>query len=271
MICFLIKKTFFDLWDNLFRMVLVNSGFVVSILIPLFLPGLFVSTPFLGTGILLVGILWCSFYLSAAALSLKGISDYNSFGFADFFLNLKKSWPAGLVFGVIVFVIYMLCFVAIPFYLNIKSIVGIFLAAFVFWIVVTAILALQFFFPVYSRMEQKLLKVVKKCFVIFFDNPMFCIFSLLHNLFLLTICLFPVFIFFSGPAGMLLFLDEGLRLRLLKYDWLQAAEVTTDENAAGADISKKHKRKIPWDTILIEEREKTGSRSLKNLIFPWKD
>jgi len=49
-----------------------------------------------------------------------------------------------------------------------------------------------------------------------------------------------------------------VRLRLLKYDWLEAHP---DAN----------RKKIPWDELLIEEREKTGTRTLKNLIFPWKD
>ena len=35
-------------------------------------------------------------YLSGAALSVKAISDYGSFGFADFWNNLKAGWPAGL-------------------------------------------------------------------------------------------------------------------------------------------------------------------------------
>jgi hypothetical protein len=54
----------------------------------------------------------------------------------------------------------------------------------------------------------------------------------------------------------LLFLDEALRIRLLKYDWLE-------ENPG--------RRKIPWDILLEDEREKTGSRTIKGLIFPWKD
>jgi hypothetical protein len=61
-----------------------------------------------------------------------------------------------------------------------------------------------------------------------------------------------------GPAGLLLFHDEALRLRLLKYDWIEA---NPNEN----------RRKVPWDALLIDERDKTGTRSLKNFIFPWKD
>jgi hypothetical protein len=63
---------------------------------------------------------------------------------------------------------------------------------------------------------------------------------------------------FPGPGGLLLFLDEALRLRIFKYDWLEA---NPDAN----------RRKIPWEALLIEEREKTGNRTLKGLIFPWKD
>jgi len=89
------------------------------------------------------------------------------------------------------------------------------------------------------------------------DNTGFSIFLILHNIIALSFSLLLVFILFPGPVGVLLFTDEALRLRLLKYDWL---EENPDAN----------RKKIPWDALLIEEREKTGTRSLKNFIFPWK-
>ena len=158
----------------------------------------------------------------------------------------------------LLFAIFMLCTAVIPFYLSMKSMVGLLLAAFVFWAVVITVLALQFFFAVRSRLEANYIKAIKKCFIIFFDNTLFCVFSFFHNIFLLAICFFPVFLFVPGPAGILLFLDEGLRLRLMKYDWLEANP-------------EADRRNIPWDALLIEEREKTGTRSFKNFIFPWKD
>ena len=257
MIGFLIKKNFFDLWDNLFKVALLNIGFIISLSFPVFIPTLLAPVPVLGMGTLLIGILWCFVYLSAAALSLKALSDYGNFGFADFFRNLKTIWPVGLVLGGIVFLMYILITVVIPFYLSMKSMVGLLLGAVIFWTLVVAVLALQFFFAVRSRLDTKITKVIKKCFIIFFDNPMFCIFSLIHNIVMLLLSMFVAFLF-PGPAGVLLFLDEGLRLRLLKYDWLEA---NPDAN----------RRAIPWDAILIDERERTGTRSLKSFIFPWKD
>lgn len=257
MIGFLIKKTFFDLWDNMFRVALVNLGFIASAAFPIFIPSLLETAPPLALLALLVGILWCFVYLMAAALSLKAVSDYGGFGFADFFRNLKAAWPAGLLMGFLVFLLVLMVTEVIPFYIGMNSIVGLLLAALIFWTLIAGILSLQFFPAVRARLDTKLSKVIKKCFLIFFDNPGLSIFSLLHNLVLLVISTLLAFLF-PGPAGILLYLDEALRLRLLKYDWLEANP--------GAN-----RRKIPWDALLIDEREKTGVRSLKNFIFPWKD
>ena len=256
MIGFLIRKTFYDLWDNMFRIVLVNLGFIVVFAIPIFLPGLFES-PALIIATRAIGILCCSVYLSASALSVKSISDYGSFGFGDFFRNLKEAWPAGLAIGFVVIIFFLMAIIVLPFYMSIESPVGLLFAAIVFWTLVLALLSLQFFFAIRARLDAKLSKVFKKCMIIFFDNSGMAFFSLIHNTVVLIISLFLAFLF-PGPGGILLFLDEALRLRLLKYDWLEA---NPDSN----------RRKIPWDALLIEEREKTGTRTLKNFIFPWKD
>jgi hypothetical protein len=257
MIGFLIKKSFFDMWDNLFKVALINLGFIASVSIPVFIPQLLEEIPFMGMTSLLIGLLWCFVYLSAAALTLRSLSDYGSFGFADFLANLKIVWPFGLLMGGVVFLGYALCVVVIPFYLSMESIVGILFAALIFWTLVVAVMAFQFFFAIRSRLDTKPLKVLKKCFIIFFDNAAFCIFSFIYSVIFFAISVFLAFLF-PGPAGILLFLDEGLRLRLLKYDWLE-------ENPE-AD-----RRKIPWDALLIEERERTGTRSFRSFIFPWKD
>jgi len=257
MIGFLIKKSFFDIWDNLFKIAIINLGFIASLSIPIFIPQLLAAIPFLGMAALFIGLLWCFVYLSAAALSLRALSDYGNFGFADFFGNLKIVWPFGLLMGGVVFLGYALCVIVIPFYLSMESIVGILFAALIFWTLVVAVMALQFFFAIRSRLDTKPLKVLKKSFIIFFDNAAFCVFSFFYTVFFLAISVFLAFLF-PGPAGILLFLDEGLRLRLLKYDYLE-------ENPE-AD-----RRKIPWDALLIDERERTGTRSLRSFIFPWKD
>ena len=265
MIGFLIKKTFFDLWDNLFRIALLNLGFIASFAIPALIPSL-IPVDALAIAVLVIGGLWCCIYLSTAALTLKAISDYGSFGFADFFRNLKVAWPSGLCVGIIVVVLWLMITDVFFFYLSMNSLLGFFLAAVIFWTWMLGLFSFQFFFAVRARLDTKLIKVFKKCFIIFFDNPGFAIFSLLHNIVLLIFSGLLAFLV-PGPAGILLFLDEALRLRLLKYDWLEA----NPDPEAGEKRFRFRPRRVPWDTILIEEREKTGTRSFKSFIFPWKD
>jgi hypothetical protein len=257
MIGFLIKKTFFDGWDNLFRIALINIGFIASAAIPVFLPSLLAGVPLLSAAVLAIGILWCCVYLAASAASLRALSDNRGFGFGDFFANLKTAWPAGLVMGVIVFAGVLVVTIALPFYLGIKSPVGILFAALIFWLTVIVALALQFFFAIHFRLGDRIPKALKKCFIVFFDNPGLCFFAFIHNLIIGIVSLFLAFLA-PGPAGILLFLDEAFRLRLLKYDYLEAHP--------GAN-----RKQIPWDALLIDERERTGSRTLRNFIFPWKD
>jgi hypothetical protein len=276
MIGFLIKKTFFDLWDNMLRIVLLNLGFVLSLAIPIVLPG-FIPIPVLTIVIALAGLLWCFVYLAAVALSVKAISDHKIFGFADFWANLKAGRQAGMVMGLICFSFFAVVKYTIPFYLRMNSIVGLLLSAVIFWTLVVALVSFQFFFAIRSRLDTKPLKIIKKCFIIFFDNSGFSIFSLLHTMLTLALSVFFALLL-PGPAGMLLFLDEGLRLRLMKYDWL---ETVSKGDATSGDASPEgtnpppadppRRQRIPWDVILIEEREKTGTRSLRNFIFPWKD
>ena len=261
MIGFLLKKNFYDLWDNLFRIALLNLGFILSLAVLIFVPR-FVPVPALAVAIFAVVLLWCSVYLSAVALSVKAISDYGRFSFADFLANFKQGWPAGIAVGIGGIVLLVVARFTMQFYLGMDSMTGLLLATFAFWTLALFLIPLQFFFAIRARLDTKLVKICKKGFIIFFDNPGFSIFTLLHTMVLLALSLgFPFLLLIPGPAGMLLFLDEALRLRLLKYDWLEA-------NPPAATTRRPH---IPWDVILIEEREKTGTRTLRNFIFPWKD
>jgi hypothetical protein len=252
---FLIKKTFYDLWDNLFKIALVNLGFLTLFIAGILLPPLLNSAPPLSTALRALCLLCCCVYLSVMSLRLKDLSDYGSLDFAGLPRNLAEALPAGLLLGVLCLLGFFLGALAIPFYFTLGSFAGLLLGCFLLWTILAAALILQFCLPIRARLDTKPTKIIKKCLLIFFDNTLFCILAGAASLVILALSL-PLFMLLPGPGGILLFLDEALRLRLLKYDWLEA--------------HPEHAR-IPWDALLAEEREKTGNRSLKGLIFPWKD
>lgn len=267
MIGFLIRKNFYDFWDNLFRMMIANFGFVLSfgltILLPASIPSFFTQVAidkglhYLLFALMGAGFLWCSIYFSALSHSLANISDYKSFGFKDFFYSIKETWKSGLVLGLILLAAMFFLVIGIPFYLGMHSFLGVLIAAILFWSGLLLFLALQYWTAVRARLDKRPSKILKKCFIIFMDNPGLTIFLAITNLITLFASTAVGFLL-PGPAASLLFLDEALRLRLYKYDWL-------DKNPDA------NRRKIPWEELIAEDREKTGSRSLRSFIFPWKD
>ena len=259
MIGFLLKKTLYDLWDNMVRIVVLNIGFYICtaiFLVPSLIPKVLNSDALI-IALGVFGALVCSVYLAAVSYTIKVISDYGTFTFADFIRNFKFAWPSGIAMFVIFLLYLFVFFIVIPFYAKMESLFGLIVTAVIIWLVVFTVLSFQFYFSVYFRLGQNIVKSFKKCMLIALDNTGLSVFLFVHNIFALILSVVLIFMF-PGPAGVLLYIDEAVRLRLLKYDWLEANP--------GAD-----RRKIPWDALLIEERDKTGHRTFRNFIFPWKD
>jgi hypothetical protein len=133
-------------------------------------------------------------------------------------------------------------------------------AGLVFWVLLFWLGSTQFFFPLLCQMGGGTLKNIKKGFIILLDNPGFSLFTMAGTIFITAVSIFTAFLI-PGLSNALLFQHEAMKLRLLKYDYLEE----TRETAGPGKIV------IPWDTLLSEDRENVGPRTLKGMIFPWKD
>jgi uncharacterized membrane protein YesL len=257
-ILFMLKKAFFDMWDNLFPLILMNLGFILLLSVPIYLPYLLVgASPELALLALAMGILILFVYGGGLALATKELADYQAVSFKDFWGFIKQSWKYSLVLGGIFIVQAYVLSVAIPVYAGMKSILGLIALVVLFWASVIWLLSSQYFYPILTRLDQRLPKIFKKCFILFFDNTGFTLFLGTLGLTVGVLSMFTAFLL-PGPAAVMLWGQVGFKLRLMKYDWL--------EQNPGA------KRKdIPWDVLLIDEQERVGKRTLKGMIFPWKE
>lgn len=261
MIGFFIKKNFFDGWDNLLSLVFPNL-----LIFALVVGGYFVADVALNLSLLLsmlvLGIFWCgtSIAIFAFGACAAEIANFKSVTFKDWLKNFPSVWKDGLIFGLITGVLTTLGAITIPFYLQMEGMVGLFLAALVFWFLLVCVLAFQWVLPIQSIMNNDLKKSIKKSFIIFFDNPGFSLFMFLYTIFLVVLSI-AFFMIAPSFCGIVLAHTNGLRLRLYKYDWLE-----THPDATPAE--KKH---IPWKELVAEDRENVGPRTLKNFIFPWKE
>lgn len=269
MVWFFIKKNFCDGWDNLlwlmaFNLLIVGVAIGVyygnaAILSIAVLPEWTVVV--ISILVLAAGIFLISTILFSVSDVCAKIADFKSSSYKDVFTGLKDSWKDAVLFALVLTLLVVLAVVAIPFYLRVGNLFGIFLAALVFWMLCLCVLALQWFMPLRSQLHGGFRKTLKKCFIIFFDNAGFSVFMFFYTLILAVLSVFLAFLV-PGFAGIALAQNNAFRLRLYKYDWLEQHTDLTPKEA------RKH---IPWGELIAEDRETLGPRSFKSFIFPWKD
>jgi uncharacterized membrane protein YesL len=253
---FLVKKAFFDMWDNMFRVIIMNLGYILIL-------GIFwlaieaASLPILSIALLVVGVAAFAAYTGGVSRMCTEIADYRQPGFRDFLGFVKESFPSSLLLALIILVYIFVVSVAFRFYGGLKSLAGPLAVALLFWVTVAGLFASQYFFPIQSRLDRKFRKIFRKTFLIFFDNPGFSI-GLFLVAFIVLIGSVLTALLLPGIASLLLWWNVAFKLRMYKYDWM---EKNPGEN----------RRHVPWDALLIEDRERVGKRTLKGLIFPWKE
>jgi hypothetical protein len=257
MIGFFIKKAFFDGWDHLFSLILLNAGFLVVLAIGVMLPG---GVPLPAWADMIVRILALaagSVWWSTCVFATRGISDFGSFRLGELRSHVERGLVPGLQIGIVLVAGWLVVSVGLPFYLSLGGLLGTLAAGVIFWCAVILLLALQYYVPLRARLGGGLRKNLRKSFLIFFDNPGFSIFLFLYSALALALSLFLAFLL-PGFAGVGLAQNVGLRLRMHKYDWLEANP-------------EANRRAVPWDELLEEDRDLVGKRSLKGMFFPWKE
>lgn len=257
MITFFIKKAFFDGWDNLYLLAALNGIFLGLLLLFLVVPIALAFPIWLSIIIAGIGILLLSIWDVVVTDTMYDIADGKSVHFADIKVAIKGSIKLGLLLGVVNILIAVAIMVAIPFYLGQKAVLGIFIGGLLFWMMVLAMLILQYVPAVFARERGTPRQAFKTAIYLFIDNPGFSIFLFFWRILTFAISIFVVLLA-PGPAGSSLASAVAVRLRMKKYSYL-------NENLGA------NRRHIPWDDLLQEEKERVGKRTLKGMIFPWKD
>ncbi|MFA5853309.1 MAG: hypothetical protein WC820_11435 [Spirochaetales bacterium] len=257
MIGFFIKKAFFDGWDNLFALAAFNIMQLILLLTFIVLPLSLGAGDALSMAFIALGILVISLWQALSTFAMNDASDYRSLGIKSSFAHFAEAWKPGLILGALNVVVWFSFTVGIPFYLMQKGFVGVFLASLLFWTCLVALLASQYFLPLEARRGGGLRKNVRVALMLLIDNLGFSLFLFFYNILTLVISAFTAFMA-PGFAGVALATAEAVKLRLKKYEWLEANP--------GAD--RKH---VPWAELLEEEKELVGVRTLKGMIFPWKE
>ena len=258
MIGFLIKKVFFDIWDNMLRLVFLSVVYIFTLVLFYFSGMVGESSTILSLLILLSDVLLFSLYSLGVSGITKCYSDYHAKGFLAFKEAIKYHWKHAILHFGLCCIIGLIYIYLIPFYFAINSFIGLLLGMLMFWISIVLILAMQYFYPLCMTMEgDGPFKTFKKCLILTADNFGASIFLLIRTIldFALTVLTASLV---TGLAGISLSRMDTVKLIMKKYDYLEANPGAT-------------KKDINWEDLLYEERELVGPRSLKGMLFPWKD
>ena len=259
MFLLLLKKAFFDAWDNLGALLLSNlavMGVMMGGLRPMF--RILESRRIEAFIILPVLVLLLFVAVGTVSALMSILADYRRAAWSEVPGALKSTWKHSLALGIIVTVFFGLSVLGITYYTAVNSFLALAASALLFWVTLAAYLSMLWFFAVRNRLSGGFRRLLKKCFLIMLDNLGISMFSGLI-LVPLQMLLWPLTAFGAfGPAGIQLYMNGALRLLMFKYDWLEG------HPEAG-------RRDVPWYELLIDERERVGKRTLKGMIFPWKE
>jgi hypothetical protein len=254
---FFVKKAFFDGWDNLLSLIVVNLGFLLVLALGILLPSLLGLPGWAAVALGLLALAALSVWYAAAVFAMREVADFKSFRLREAWAMVRLGLVPGLQTAAALVIGALVVSVGLPFYLRSGGILGALAAGLIFWCSLIAALALQYYVPLRARLGGGLRKNLRKSFLMFFDNPGFSVFLFLYSAVTLGLSFFLAFLA-PGFASVALEQDVALRLRLLKYDWIEA-----HPGAKRGDI--------PWDELLTEDRELVGKRTLKGMFFPWKE
>lgn len=259
MFFFLMKKAFFDGWDNLEILFITNFAFFIlsaALIWPVFI-FLKPTSPVFFALLAMISILEI-ILLGVVSALMFSLANYHRVSWADFPRLLRETWKQSLILGILTVSFIISSFLGIAYSLSLRSLLGFTTAMISLWIVIGVYLTILWYFPARNRLQGHFGELLKKCVLLMLDNFLLSLYLgfVMIPLYLIA---WPMTAFGAlGPSGIQLYLNCALRLLLYKYDWQEK------------NPNKKRNR-VPWHAILVDEKERIGKRTLKGMIFPWKE
>lgn len=258
MIGFIIKKAFFDTWDNLIKFVVFNFMTLPFLVLAYYGFKLVAMGGLIGFAVVFIALVGLIIHQGTISYFIKEIGNSQSVSIKEYFKYLKTDFKIKLQFGVALSFFITITSFAIMYYLNGTGMMSLIPLALVFWFSVITSMATLMFFPIKIRLEGDFKKVIKKCFILLLDNPLAGIVVFIYSILLFLLSIPSLGLLPPGLSSIACVLDTTVHLYDLKYDYL-------DKNP---DANRK---KIPWKELTWDLNENIGPRSLKGMIFPWKD
>ncbi|MDA3850242.1 MAG: hypothetical protein PF447_03140 [Spirochaetaceae bacterium] len=257
MLGLLLKKSFWNYWDRMGLMILMNIGYTLMLIVGyLFLSWSFNHPSFIIAAIAIIS-LGISLYTGMVSGVIQNLVQFKSFQWNSFKTSLLRSLKPSLIYALFILFLSLILIAVIPFYGNILNstlgVVGILISL---WLGVLFLQVLGWYFPLFYRMGDPTVKHLKKCFLVALDNGPISLFLLIWGGIIIVLS-FGMILLLPGFTAVLLLWHNALRLIMYKYDYWE-------------DHPEQPKKPIPWKEILREEKVLVGKRGMSDLVRPGK-
>lgn len=115
---FTLKKTFFDVWDNLFKIFILNFILLLLVAALVYIPGLFYFNFFIYFTIIFLIALTIIIFLGNCFLFTLEMSEYKNPDFSEFFVGIKKSFFPSIGIAVILTLFILVSRFSTGYYLS---------------------------------------------------------------------------------------------------------------------------------------------------------
>lgn len=258
MIKFWIKKSFWDGWDNLIPSFIYNIGCMAIVALYLFIvTGFGQDNVLVFFAITALFLLLFVIYIFGVAGITRQWSLYTPSWGQGFLDAIKENVGNIVLFYVIALLAFAIITILIPFYLQSMSFVGLFVAFLELWVVIVALMAMQYFVPLSIILnDRKPLFILKQCFVLTLDNKLFTLLLSIRTIFDFLISALSFF-FIPGLSFLSLSHMDAVKLLHLRYKYMNEHHT--------------NKKDVNLFEMLKEEESNIGERNFRSLFKPWKN
>lgn len=258
MIKFLIKKSFWDGWDNLIQSFVYNIACMAIVALYLIVVTNFGQASmidfFIITAVFL--LLFTVFNFGLAGLTVQWSKYSPSWG-QGFFSAIKDNIANIVLFYILAVLSFFCVTVLIPFYLNSMTFMGLFISFMEIWVLVVLFMAMQYYIPLCLTLKSKKpFFILKQCFILALDNKLFTLFVSIKTIFDFLLSALSFF-FIPGLSFISLSHMDAVKLLHLRYRYM--------------DEHHTEKKDVNLYEMLKEEEENIGDRTFRMMFRPWRD
>lgn len=243
----LLKKCFFDGWDNLLTLFLNNIVYLLLIAGIFFFENIIME-------ILIVAVF--SFHLLGTAGIAHNIVRDRESPVKAYFQAVKKVGHFVFFFILALLCVFSVLYI-IPFYFSYGDLLWDTVGFFFLFLVLVLVMALTYYYPMALALPcDGPFKTMRKAFMVLSDNLGFSIYCTFKDIFDLTVSVFTAFLV-PGFTGLSINRATTVYFFMLRYDYMEKEKVSKEYAFA--------------DRYLAEVSEAYTERNFGTLFVPWKN